>query len=85
MKWKYAITYGMVKPGWTFEQLEKDMAKYKAEVEKKGGKLVFWGHPFGVAEGMIAVIDIEGHMNEYTNWGVSGPWTDDRTHFVMVH
>ena len=36
MKWKYAITYGKVKPDWSFEQIEKDMAKYKADAEKKG-------------------------------------------------
>ena len=85
MKWKYAITYGKVKPGWTFEQIAKDMAKYKEEVEKKGVKLVFWGHPFGVSEGMIAVLDVEGHMDSYVNMNVSGPWTDGRTDFVMVH
>jgi hypothetical protein len=45
MKWKYAITYGKPKPGWTFDQIVKDMAKYKDEVEKKGVKLVFWGTP----------------------------------------
>jgi hypothetical protein len=85
MKWKYAITYGKVKPNWSFEQLEKDMAKYKAEVEKKGFKLVFWGHPYGVSEGMITVLDVEGHMDDYINMGVSVPWNEGRTDFVMVH
>ncbi len=45
MKWKYTITYGMVKPGWTFEQLEKDMTKYKAEIEKKGPSSSFGDTP----------------------------------------
>ena len=85
MKWKYAITYGKVKLGWTFDQIAKDMAKYKEEVEKKGLKLVFWGHPYGVSEGMVTVLDVEGHMDAYANINVSGPWTEGRTDFVMVH
>jgi len=85
MKWKYAIIYGQVKPNWSFEQIEKDMAKYKTDIEKKGYKLVFWGHPFGVSEGMTAVVDLEGHMDDYANLNVSGPWTEARTDFVMVH
>ena len=85
MKWKYAVMYGNMKPGWALEQIVKDMAKYKDEVEKKGIKLVFWGHPYGVSENMIVVLDLEGHMDAYVNLGVSGPWTNSRTDFVMVH
>ena len=85
MKWKYAVIHGQVKPNWSMEQIEKDMVQYKADVEKKGYKLVFWGHPFGVSEGMIAVLDIEGHMDHFPNNLISGPWIEDRTEFVMVH
>ena len=61
------------------------MAKYKAEVEKKGFKVVFWGHPYGVTEGMITVLDVEGHMDDYVSLNVPAPWLEGRTNFVMVH
>jgi len=40
LKWRYMISYGYIKPGVTGEQLTKDFAKYKAELEKVGIKLV---------------------------------------------
>ena len=86
MKWRYAITYGKMKPGWTSESIEKDMAKFKADVEKAGLKLVFWGHPYGVSENIIAVLDVGGDMNNYLKLaGVSSPYTDSRTNFVTEH
>jgi len=87
MKWRYAITYGKMKPGWTFEQIEKEMAKFKADVEKAGLKLVFWGHPYGVSENIIAVFDIGGDMDKYlkASMSFSSPYTDSRTDFVMEH
>ncbi len=87
MKWRYAITYGKMKPGWTFEGIEKEMAKYKADVEKAGLKLVFWGHPYGVSENIIAVFDVGGDMDKYlkTVGSLSAPYTDSRTNFVMEH
>lgn len=85
MKWKYAVIYGTMNPGLTGETIEKEMAKYKTEVEKKGVKLVFWGHPYGVSENIVTVLDVEGHMDTYINLGVTSPWTNDRTDFVMVH
>ena len=85
MKWKYAVTYAKMKPGWTVEQIEKDMAKVKADYEKKGIKLVFWGHPFGVSENLVVVFDVEGHMDDYVNMVGSVPYTDSRTDLVMAH
>jgi len=87
MKWRYAITYGKMRPGWTLEQIEKDMAKYKADVEKGGVKLVFWGHPYGVSENLVVVFDIGGNMDAYlkATMGATAPYTDSRTDFVAEH
>jgi len=87
MKWRYAITYGKMKPGWTLEQIEKDMAKYKTDVERGGIKLVFWGHPYGVSENLVVVLDVGGNMDTYLKavMGASAPYTDSRTDFVMEH
>ena len=65
MKWRYAITYGNMKQDTTEEQLVKDFAKYKADVENSGVKMVFWGHPFGVSENIVAVLDVVGNMDNY--------------------
>ena len=87
MKFSYAITYGKMLPGWSFEQIEKAMVKYKADVEKGGAKVVFWGHPFGVSENLIVVLDTGGDMDRYIKAvsGIDSPYTDGRTDFVMVH
>ncbi len=86
MKFGYAITYGKLLPGWTSEKNQKDMAKYKADVEKAGVKLVFWGHPFGVSENLLIVIDTGGDMDKYLKavMGATSPYTDGRTEFVMI-
>lgn len=84
MKWRYAITYGNMKPDTTVEQLMKDFAKYKAEVEKTGVKMVFWGHPFGVSENIVVLYDVGGNMDNYIKVAnLSPPFTDSRTDFVI--
>jgi len=85
MKWRYAVSYGKMKPGWTTEQIEKDMEKYKAEVEKAGVKLVFWGHPLGVSENIMAVYDVGKTMDNWLKIMATAPYTDTRTHFVVEH
>ena len=86
MKWRYAITYGSMKPGASMEQLEKDMDKYRADVEKTGLKLVFWGHPFGVSEDMVVVLDVGGKMDNYIKVAsLSPPFSGSRTEFVLEH
>jgi len=83
MKWRYMITYGCMKPGVTGEQLVKDMAKYKAELEKAGIKLVLWGHPFGTTEDMVAVLDLNGDMDKYLKDNADPPFTGSRTNTVI--
>lgn len=84
MKWRYAITYGYMKPDMTGEQLVKDFAKYKAEVEKIGVKIVFWGHPFGVSENIVVVLDLGGSMDDYLKIvTISEPFTNSRTNLVL--
>jgi hypothetical protein len=86
VKWRYAITYGKMKPGLTLQQIEKEMEKYKTDVEKTGVKVVLWGHPFGVSENIMAVFDVGGKMDEYIKVvGLSPPYTDSRTDFVLEH
>jgi hypothetical protein len=86
MKWRYAITYGSMKPGTTMPQIEKEMAKYKAEVEKTGVKLVFWGHPFGVSEDMFTLYDLGGNMDNYIKVAeLSPPFSGSRTDFILEH
>jgi len=73
-----------MKPGTTAEQLVKDFAKYKEEVEKCGVKMVFWGHPFGVSESVVVVLDMGGNMDNYLKLtSVPDPFTDSRTNFVL--
>lgn len=84
VKWRYMISYGNMKPGVTGEQLVKDFAKYKAEIEKHGVKLVFWGHPFGTTENIVAVLDVNGNMDNYLKlMSIESPYTDTRTDIVM--
>jgi len=84
MKWRYAVTYGKMKPGVTSEQLKTDMLKYKTDVEKTGVKVVFWGHPFGVSENLIVVLDDGGNMDNYLKtMNLTSPYTDSRTDFVL--
>ena len=87
MRVRYAITYAKMNPGWTFEGIEGDMARFKADVERAGVKLVFWGHPFGVSENLIAVFDIGGDLDNYlkVKTGVSSPYMDSRTELVLEH
>ncbi len=84
MKWRYAVTYGKMKPGVTSEQLKTEMSKYKADVEKTGLKIVLWGHPFGVSEDMIVVMDVGGNMDNYLKaMTLHPPYADSRTDFVL--
>jgi hypothetical protein len=84
LKWRYMISYGYMKPGVTGEQLTKDFAKYKTELEKAGIKLVFWGHPFGTAENVVAVLDVNGDMNNYLKtMSIDAPYTGTRSDTVM--
>ena len=78
------ISYGYMKPGVTAEQLVKDFAKFKAEIEKQGVKLVFWGHPFGTAENIVVVLDVNGDMDNYLKlMNIEEPYTGTRTNTVM--
>jgi len=63
------------------------MAKFKADVERAGVKLVFRGHLFGVSENLIAVFDIGGNMDNYlkVKKGVPSPYMDSRTELVLEH
>jgi hypothetical protein len=73
-------------PELSLEQLEKEMDKLKAGIEKMGMKMVFWGHPFGVAENTVVVFDLGGKMDNYLKMaGYKTPYTGARTDFVAEH
>jgi hypothetical protein len=84
MQWRYSVTYGKMKPGMTLDQFKAEMVKYKADVEKTGVKVVLWGHPFGVSENVILVLDVGGNMDNYIKtMTLTSPYTDSRTDFVL--
>ncbi len=59
MKYGY-IMYGNMTPEMmklTSEQRNKRMEEYRAEAEKKGWRMVMWGHPFGVSEDIVVVYE----------------------------
>ncbi len=85
MKWRYAVSFANMKPGWTVDQIKKDMENYRAEVEKAGIKLVFWGHPVGTSENLMAVYDVGGDMDKWLKIMGSPPYESTKTHFVVEH
>ena len=86
MEFKYYVSYAkLVQPGdlpMKFEKVGKLLKKYKME-------LVFWGHPFGTAEGIIYLMkgDVKDYENAMMQNDLSealGFITDTRTHFVIA-
>ncbi|MFH0850214.1 MAG: hypothetical protein V1924_04660 [Candidatus Bathyarchaeota archaeon] len=65
-----------------FEKVGKLLKKYKME-------LVFWGHPFGTAEGIIYLMkgDVKDYQNAMMQSDLSEATsfvTNSRTHFVIA-
>lgn len=85
MKYGY-IVYGNMKPEWlsTTEDLKKEMERVKEEAEKKGFKMKYWGHPYGVSENIVVVYKSEKGLDAYFNLGLNNPWTGARTNQVII-
>jgi hypothetical protein len=46
--------------------------------------MILWGHPFGVSENIVVVLDLGGNMDNYIKlMNLSSPYTDSRTDFVL--
>lgn len=85
MKYGY-IVYGNLNPEWlsTTEDLKKEMERVKEEAEKKGFKMKYWGHPYGVSENIVVVYKSEKGLDAYFNLGLNNPWTGARTNQVII-
>ena len=84
MKYGY-IVYGVLKPDWgAGEDLKKEMERVKGEAEKKGFKMKYWGHPYGVSENIVVVYKSEKGLDAYFSMGVTNPWTAARTNQVII-
>jgi hypothetical protein len=79
------IVYGNLKPEWgPGEELKKDMERVKAEAEKKGFTMKYWGHPYGVSEDIVVVYKSEKGLDDYFKMGVTTPFTGNRTNLVII-
>ena len=84
MKYGYII-YGNLKPEWgPDEELKKEMERVKAEAEKKGFTMKYWGHPFGVSEDIVVVYKSEKGLDEYFGLSQDAPFTGSRTNLVVI-
>ena len=86
MKFGY-IAYGKMNPEFlqiSPEDRKKKMEKLKEEAEKKGFKMMYWGHPYGVSENIVVVFKSEKTLDAYFGMGVSFPYTDTRTDLVVI-
>ncbi|TFH13921.1 hypothetical protein E4H04_11150 [Candidatus Bathyarchaeota archaeon] len=87
MDFRYAITYGKITAFTSGDDIVARMRKYKTGVEKHGVKMVFWGHPFGVEEDIVVVLDFGGDMKKYMALSMdetlTAPYSGSRTNFVL--
>ncbi len=79
------IVYGNLKPEIRpGEDLNKVMERVKADAEKNGFKMKYWGHPYGVSENIVVVYKSEKALDAYFGMGVDTPWSGDRTDLVII-
>lgn len=82
MKYGY-ISYAYMKPEWMdrMDELPTEMARVKEDAEKHGFHMKYWGHPFGVAENIVVVLESEKDLGAYMkmNQSVNGPYAGNRT------
>ena len=80
------ITYGNLRPEWLTpaKDLKKEMERVKGEAEKKGFKMKYWGHPYGVSENIVVLYKSEKGLDAYHNLGLNNPYTGSRTVQVII-
>lgn len=91
VKFRYAITFGRMTPDFTkvmLKERSKALDQYKKEAEKYGVKVLFWGHPWGVSEGLVIVYDFGESIENYERFILAmrgkQPFTQARTNLVLV-
>jgi hypothetical protein len=60
------------------------MARVKEEAEKKGFKMMYWRHPYGVSENMVVLYKSEKGLDAYFNLGITYPYSGTRTNQVII-
>jgi len=92
VKFRYVITYGKLTSTLmesTLEEITEELARHKKEAEKYGVKVLFWGSPWGVSEGLVIVYDSGESLDNYTKFmeamtrARKQPFTDGRSNIVL--
>jgi hypothetical protein len=85
MKFGY-IAYGKMGPelGGSPEERKREMDRVKAEAEKHGFELMYWGHPYGLSENIVAVFKSEKTLDAYHSMNIGMPFIDTRTNIVVI-
>ncbi len=87
MRYRYYISYGNPKdPNWGPDDWKKAFEEFATAIKKYNLKIVFWGVPFGVSEGMVFVLkgtvkNFESYMGDPETF-TTIPVTNMKTHFV---
>jgi phage-related protein len=86
MKFGY-IAYGKMAPKWlqaTSEERKKEMERVKADAEKAGFKMMYWGHPYGVSENIVVIYQSEKGLDTYFSLSLNNIYSDTRTDLVVI-
>ena len=66
------------------EDRKKEMDRLKKEAEKHGFEMVYWGHPYGMSENIVAVFKSEKALDVYHSMNIGMPFIDTRTDIVVI-
>jgi len=81
LKYGY-IELGKMNPemmGFNTEQRKKKMQEFAQQSEKKGFKVLMWGHPYGVSENIVVVYESEKPLADFTLRSLPAVMDDNRT------
>ena len=86
MKYGY-IAYGNMRPEFlqaSTEERKKEMDRVKADAEKHGFMMKYWGHPYGVSENIVVVFKSEKGLDDYFKMNINLPYAGTRTNLVII-
>jgi hypothetical protein len=80
------IAYGTIKPEWLplTDKFMKEMERVKEDAAKKGFKMLYWGHPYGVTENVVVVYESDKGLADYHSLNLNNPYTGTRTNLVVI-
>ncbi len=84
MKYGY-IQYGNMTPEmWKLsaEERNRKMEEAKKDAEKKGFKMLMWGHPFGVSEEIVVIYESDKPLSAMFETPLPSVLTAGRTNLV---